>query len=47
MDLQTIKNQLPEYAKDLKLNIGSVLTPEGAPGTANCRHCADSRTDSP
>ena len=32
MDLQTIKNQLPEYAKDLKLNIGSVLTPEGAPG---------------
>lgn len=32
MDLQTIKNQLPEYTKDLKLNIGSVLTPEGAPG---------------
>lgn len=32
MNLQSIKNALPEYAKDLRLNISSVLTPEGAPG---------------
>jgi alkyl hydroperoxide reductase subunit D len=32
MDLSTIKNLIPDYAKDLKLNLSSVLTPEGAPG---------------
>lgn len=32
MSLETIRDQLPEYARDLKLNIGSVLTPQGAPG---------------
>ena len=32
MNLQPIKDALPDYAKDLRLNISSVLTPEGAPG---------------
>lgn len=32
MSLDVIKDQLPDYARDLKLNIGSVLTPQGAPG---------------
>lgn len=32
MNVQNIKDALPEYAKDLKLNVGNVLTPEGAPG---------------
>lgn len=32
MSLETIRDQLPDFARDLKLNIGSVLTPGGAPG---------------
>lgn len=32
MDLTRIKDLVPEHAKDLKLNLSSVLTPEGAPG---------------
>lgn len=32
MDLTNIKNLIPEHAKDLKLNLSSVLNPEGAPG---------------
>lgn len=32
MDLTRIKNLIPDHAKDLKLNLSSVLTPEGAPG---------------
>ncbi len=32
MSLETIRDQLPDYARDLKLNLGSVLTPTGAPG---------------
>jgi alkyl hydroperoxide reductase subunit D len=32
MDVQRIKDALPDYAKDLKLNLGNVLTPDGAPG---------------
>ena len=32
MDLTSLKNLIPEYAKDLKLNLATVLTPEGAPG---------------
>ena len=32
MTLETIREQLPDYARDLKLNLGSVLTPQGAPG---------------
>jgi len=32
MTLESIRDQLPDYARDLKLNLGSVLTPQGAPG---------------
>ncbi|MBX5461933.1 MAG: carboxymuconolactone decarboxylase family protein [Steroidobacteraceae bacterium] len=32
MSLDTIRDSLPDYARDLKLNLGSVLTPAGAPG---------------
>ncbi len=32
MNLQTLKDSLPEFAKDAKLNLSSILTPEGAPG---------------
>lgn len=32
MDLTSIKNMIPEHAKDLRLNLSSVLNPEGAPG---------------
>ena len=32
MTLDAIRDQLPDYARDLKLNLGSVLTPQGAPG---------------
>jgi alkyl hydroperoxide reductase subunit D len=32
MSLETIRDQLPDYARDLKLNLGSVLTTQGAPG---------------
>lgn len=32
MDLTPIKNMIPDHAKDLKLNLSSVLTPDGAPG---------------
>jgi alkyl hydroperoxide reductase subunit D len=30
--LEEIRAQLPEYARDLRLNLGSVLTASGAPG---------------
>ena len=32
MSLDTIRDSIPDYARDLKLNLGSVLTPQGAPG---------------
>jgi alkyl hydroperoxide reductase subunit D len=32
MDLTNLKNLIPEHAKDLKLNLSNVLSPEGAPG---------------
>jgi alkyl hydroperoxide reductase subunit D len=32
MTLDVIRDQIPDYARDLKLNLGSVLTPQGAPG---------------
>ena len=32
MTLDALRDQLPDYARDLKLNLGSVLTPPGAPG---------------
>jgi alkyl hydroperoxide reductase subunit D len=30
--LDTIRDSLPDYARDLKLNLGTVLAPTGAPG---------------
>jgi lipoyl-dependent peroxiredoxin subunit D len=30
--LDTLRDALPDYARDLKLNLGTVLTPAGAPG---------------
>lgn len=30
--LDTIRDAIPDFARDLKLNLGSVLTPAGAPG---------------
>jgi alkyl hydroperoxide reductase subunit D len=32
MTLENIRDSLPDYARDLKLNLGTVLTPAGAPG---------------
>jgi alkyl hydroperoxide reductase subunit D len=32
MTLETLRENLPDYARDLKLNLSSVLTPQGAPG---------------
>ncbi len=32
MTIESIKEQIPDYAKDLRLNLSSVLTPQGAPG---------------
>ncbi len=32
MDLTTLKNRIPDYARDLKLNLSSVLSTDGAPG---------------
>src|SRR4029434_2939775 len=32
MTVESIREQLPDYARDLKLNLGTVLTPQGAPG---------------
>ena len=31
-NLEALRDALPEYARDLKLNLGSVLAPTGAPG---------------
>lgn len=32
MTLDHVKERIPDYARDLKLNLSSVLTPQGAPG---------------
>lgn len=32
MSIEDIRESLPEYARDLRLNLGSVLTAQGAPG---------------
>jgi alkyl hydroperoxide reductase subunit D len=34
MDLTNLKSLIPEHAKDLKLNVSTVLSAEGAPGLA-------------
>ena len=35
--LDTIRDALPDYARDLKLNLGSVLMTSGARSTRYCR----------
>ena len=35
MSIATVRSQLKDYAKDIKINLGNVLTEEGAPGLAN------------
>ena len=37
MTLDTIRDQLPDYARDLKLNLGSVLTPLAVVRTVQLR----------
>lgn len=32
MSLDALKEAIPDYARDLRLNLGSVLTPQGSPG---------------
>ena len=32
MSLEQIRDSMPDYARDIRLNLGSVLTPQGAPG---------------
>ena len=34
MNIEQIRDALPDYARDLKLNLGTVLTTNGAPGLA-------------
>lgn len=34
MSIENLRNQFAEYAKDIKLNLSSILTEEGAPGLA-------------
>jgi lipoyl-dependent peroxiredoxin subunit D len=35
MNIEQIRDALPDYARDLKLNLGSVLTAQGAPGLSD------------
>ncbi len=37
MDIQTIRDQMPDYARDLRLNLGSVLAASGAPGLSEAQ----------
>src|SRR5262245_58203974 len=32
MSLEKIRDSLPDYARDIRLNLSAVLTPQGAPG---------------
>ena len=34
MTLDELRDSLPEFARDIRLNLASVLTPQGAPGLA-------------
>ena len=35
--MNTLKDRIPDYARDLRLNISSVLTPQGAPGLSEAQ----------
>ena len=37
MSLEEIRASIPEYARDLRLNLGSVLSPAGAPGLSEAQ----------
>lgn len=37
MTLDLIKTRIPDYARDLRLNLGSVLTPQGVPGLSEAQ----------
>ncbi len=32
MSMEDVKNQIPDFAKDIRLNLGTVLSEDGAPG---------------
>jgi alkyl hydroperoxide reductase subunit D len=32
MSVETLRNRLPDFARDIRLNFETILTPEGAPG---------------
>lgn len=32
MSMEDVKNQIPDFAKDIRLNLGTVISEEGAPG---------------
>jgi len=40
MNLDELREALPEYARDIRLNLGSVLTPQGAPGLSTAQIAA-------
>lgn len=40
MSIDAIRDQLPDYARDLKLNLGSVLAKTGAPGLSEAQIAA-------
>ena len=44
MTLDYIRNRIPDYAKDLRLNLGSVLTTQGAPGLSESQIWATALT---
>lgn len=37
MSIEAIKEQIPDFAKDIRLNLGKVLTEEGAPGLSSAQ----------
>jgi len=43
MNLNELKSGIPDYAKDLRLNLDSVLTETGAPGLTVYRTDQDGR----
>ncbi len=43
MSLETLKALLPDYAKDLKLNLSSLASETTLTAAAACRHASSSR----
>jgi alkyl hydroperoxide reductase subunit D len=40
MTLDQLRDSIPDYARDIRLNLGSVLTPQGAPGLSTTQIAA-------